>query len=419
MKKLFLLLLIIPGILFAGGVEPERITLAIASDYIAAPQCEAMGWAEGLMWWADIVMPEFIERGIDVEVLPVASDDNTTKKLDGLIAAGLTPNVYTDYAGRVGLYAKAGMAAPLDKYLNSSVIKQYFPDYIDMFTTDKKVYALPMTAWSTMGVINLDLLDQIGMNDIIEDGLTFDEVYEAGKALKALGDDYYGTYLFANQAGGDYWTYSFWLGGFGAEIYNEDGTIGLNSPEGRAALNTMKKWFDEGIFNPGAAGEDAVEYLQSFITGKVLTMSSNSGMAHTNDFKGATIGTPRAPGVKFAPVATGPDAVLAFDIGTEAEKKVAASLVEWIASARFQEPQAKAGRSPSMFGIPGSEDPAWKENIAYMEEHGVYYHGVGSKGYAEIRALFFPMIQAILSDELTVEEALSRFEKEGNEVIAR
>ena len=72
-----------------------------------------------------------------------------------------------------------------------------------------------------------------------------------------------------------------------------------------------------------------------------------------------------------------------------------------------------------MFGVPGLDTFWWKENVDYMEEHGVFYHGIGSKGYTEIRALWFPMIQAILANELTVEEALTRFEREGNEIIAR
>ena len=420
MKKLFLLLLIIPGILFAGGgEEPGEISLAISADSLAVGQRKVMGWQEAL-WYEELILPAFLEEtGIQVKLVPVQTEDNTTKKLDGLIAAGLTPNAYIDYAGRVGLYAKPGMAAPLNKYIKRDIINQYFQSYRDMFTVDGDLYALPTTAWSTMGVINLDLLEAIGMEDILEDGLTYDEVYDAGKALKALGDDYYGTFLFASQSGGDYWIYSFWLGGHGAKLYNDDGTIGLNTPEGIAALTTMKKFADDGILNPGAGGISPGEYLAGFVSGKVLTMSAGGHYAALEDFRAATVGTPRVPGVEFAPVATGPDATLVFNTGTNAEKNMAAKLVTFLASARWQEPQAKVGRFPSMFGVPGSDEVWWKETVAYMEEHGVMYHGIGGPQYQEIRALWFPMVQAILANELTVKEAVARFEKEGNEAIAR
>jgi len=420
LRKLVFLLLIIPGILFAGGQEePEQLRLAIAADYLATGQCEAMGWEES-MWYEELVMPAFKEEyGIDVELLPVQADDNSTKKLDALIAAGLTPNAYIDYAGRVGLYAKPGMATPLNKYIEQDVIDQYFESYIDMFSTDGELYALPTKAWTTMGVINLTILKAIDMEYILEDGLTYDEVYEAGKAVKKLGDDYYGTALFANQAGGDYWIYSFWLGGHGAKLYNEDGTIGLNTPEGINALTTMKRFSQDGILNPGAAGFGPGEYLNLFNAGKVLTMSMGPQYAVIDSFEAATIGTPRVPGVEFAPVATGPDATMVFNTGTDGEKKAAAKLVEFLASKRWQEPQARSGAYPTMRDVPGSDAVWWQEAVDYTEKHGVMYHGIGSAHYQEIRALWFPMVQAILTDELTVEEAVARFEKEGNAIIAR
>ena len=420
MKKLFLLMLIIPGLLFAGGGEESlEISLAIELDMEAAPECKVMGWELG-QWYEDIIIPEFTElTGIPVEIFAIHIDDNTTKKLDAMIMAGLTPNAYTDYAGRVGLYARPGIAAPLNKYIKRDIINQYFQSYRDMFTVDGDLYALPTTSWSTAGLINLDILEAIDMEYILEDGLTYDEVYEAGKAVKALGDDYYGTYLFASQSGGDYWIYSYWLGGHGAKLYNDDGTIGLNTPEGIQALTTLKKFADDGILNPGASGISPGEYLSAFNGGNVLTISGNANMASKKGSRVMVIGTPRAPGVEFAPVATGPDAAMVFNTGTNAEKNAAAKLVELLASAKYQEPKAKIGRYPSMFGVPGSDEVWWKEAVSYMEEHGVMYHGIGGPHYQEIRALWFPMIQAILTDELTVEEAVARFEKEGNEVIAR
>lgn len=425
MKKILFLLLLIPGLMFATPqAESEGITLAVEMDWKISNEGQAYGWKEGdETWYADHVIKEFTEAtGISVEIVEVKTDDNTTKKLDAMIAAGMAPNVYADYGGRAGMYAGPQMALPLNKYISGEVIDRYFPSYIEMFTKGGNLYALPLTSWATMGTINLDLLKLIGMESIVDDGLTFDEVYQAGKKLRDLGD-YYATYLFANQSGGDYWIYTYWLGGFGARIYNQDGTIALNSPEGRAAITEMKRWYDEGLINKGAPGEGPGEYLGAFGGGNVLTANGGIGpvrsVANSGSFNAALIGTPRAPGVEFAPVATGPDIVLAFNTGTDADKRASARLVEWIAGERYQ--AARPGRFPSMFGVAEGveDDPLWRQNVDYMEEHGVFYHGIGSKRYQEIRALWFPMIQAILTGELTVEEGLARFEKEGNAIIAR
>ena len=421
------------GLFANGNVESESpeekivLTLAVESDW-DYDKSDVVSW-----YYQDFICKEFTEKtGVEVSIIPTKTMLNTTEQLERMINGGLIPSVYADYAGRVGLFANSKkLALPLNKYLSESFISQYYPSFIEMFSDKGDLYALPLTGWVQGGHVNLTALDKVGMGGVLDKGyITYDDVYVAAKKLKAIDPEYYATAVFANQAGGDYWMYVFWLSGHGAQIYNEDGTVGLNSPEGFAALSLMKKWYDEGLIPFGAAGLGPGDFIGSIGTGKLVSWAFGVGgrdriveydNGDTYEWVDLHTTAPRVEGIEKVPLATGPDAVLAFNTGTEAEKKAAVELVAHIASAKYQQQRVNEdNRYPSMFSV---EIPADNPNFAIMNkqlaENGTFDHGVGTPTHAEMRELWISMIQAILTDEATVEDALANFEKQGNIAIYR
>jgi len=62
-------------------------------------------------------------------------------------------------------------------------------------------------------------------------------------------------------------------------------------------------------------------------------------------------------------------------------------------------------------------NPSWNVATDIILRNGTFDTGVGLEKYSEVRGLWPPTLQAIFSGELTVQEAVDRFVKEGNKVL--
>jgi len=350
-----------------------------------------------------------------------------------MIRADLIPNVYWDYGGRAGLYTQPGIGLPLNDYLGQETIDKYYPSYIDMFSTDGILYGLPCTSWATVGWVDTELLEQAGAMDVLDDGIfTYEELEDVTRALRKDGGEYYATGLFAAETGGDYYLYTFWLAGHGAKLYNIDGSIALNSPEGIEALELLKRWYDDGLLPYGAAGLKDIDYAAQLLYEGNTVAASYAAAVPAIEFDPLFMSTVHKLDVEFAPVASGIQVVVAFDTGTEEQKKAAAELVKYIASAENQQMRVDRGRFPSMFGVDLSNmRPKIKIAAENMAVNGVFDMGLGKPHYVAMRFLWQTMLQAILTNDTdewakdlgkktdgSIAGALAVFEERGNELIA-
>lgn len=400
----------------AEGGPVTSLVLAVENDW------DINSGAEGtkeVLWYRDIVAAEFFEAtGIEVRIVKGVTGNEPTP-VKSRVMAGEMPNVYADYAGRIGQFSP--LALNLEEYLSPDIIGQYFPSYIEMLTRARHVFALPLTSWSTVGHVNLDAFKAAYMPDVLEDGIvTYDEVYTAAKRLQS--DGYFAAPIFAaGSGGGDYWLYTYWLAGHGAKLYNDDGTVAVNSPEGIEALTMMKAWYDEGLIAFGAAGLEVGDFINQINTGKMITYSFGMGAVGGREWNDVHTTTPRVSAdIKQVPVATGPDAVMAFDTGTDAERQASAQLVKWIASRQYQDARVQAGgRFPSMYGVelPEDIDPNMEATIRVTEENGVMNMGMATLWYGAMRLEWMSLLQAIFSEDETVEDAIAIFERNGNRFI--
>lgn len=431
MKKLTCILVCF---LLAFGVfaksEPEEqpplsLSLAVEGDWDADGNPDTPQ-----LYYAGYVAKEFTNlTGIDVKIVSVKSDDNTTKRLEAMIMAGLIPNVYSDYGGRVGLFTASRkdvfdgrvQAVALDEYLPERILVKYFPDYLAMFSHSGHVYALPLTSWAVVGHLNRTLVKQAGMEFILDDGIvTYDEV-EA--VTKKLGEGYYATSVFAKQSGGDYWIIDYWLAGHGARMYDENRNLVVNNPQAVAALTLMKRWYAEGLIPFGVVADGPGEFIANIEAKKLVSFTYGLDARPEEvrgwdnmHFRGVSL-----QGIEKIPVATGVDAVLAFKVDDEEKQRAAVKLVEHIASAKYQQFRVDVQqRFPSMFNINvKTGSPNHQIMVDNLEKNGVFDHGVGTAYYQEIRAEWLLMIQKILTGEESIEIALATMQENGNKIIAK
>jgi len=127
---------------------------------------------------------------------------------------------------------------------------------------------------------------------------------------------------------------------------------------------------------------------------------------------------PKAPGVDKVPVAVGPDAGMVF--ASTKHPVEAMELLRYINSTSYQRFFVKANirfASRKSVGNIVVDDPTWGIATDIINRNGTFDIGVGLEKYSEVRNLFPPMLQAIFTEELTVQEAVDRFVEEGSKVI--
>lgn len=381
--------------------------------------------SDSMLYYADYLFGD-----MDVEMVFYNDSAEISHPIVLEVASGDQPDIYKDYLGRVSMFANARYAHAVTPLVGQELVDQYIPSFLDLMTKDGVLYGLPETAWISTMIVNVTLLERVGMLDVIEDGhWTIEEFLEASRRVKALGDDYYGYCLFSKDTGGDYWYLGF-LTSFGADLYS-NGQIAINSDAGRAALEFYKAYDTEGLSPPGPASRDDNAFQVSWHTGKYLATARNPEVAaditgeksfetglSEEAFKAVAIAFPTAEGIERAPVALGPDGVMMFDKGGLSQEVV--DVFTMISGLRAQTWRAKQNRRySSLTALTGARpnDALYEAGSAILASEGVWDMGIGLQTYAPIRLLVPPMFQAIYTGELTIQEAIDRFDAAGSKIL--
>ena len=384
---------------------------------------------DGLKFYADYVFAD-----MDVELTfysPGATGSAQPIDLD--IAAGKGPDIYYDYMGRTSKYANARYAVDIAPYVGQEVLDQYIPSFLALMNKDGVQYGLPGEAWISTMIVNKTLLERVGMGEVIDDrAWTMDEFMEASRRVKALREDFYGYMLFSATSGGDYWFLGF-LPSFGANLY-DNGKIGLNTPEGIRALEWYRDYAKEGLAPPGASALGFSDFLASFQTGKFLAYAhspSNAGPtgfetgklafeAGNSDYEYEMVvcAFPSATG-NPVPLAIGPDGGMIFRKPSGVSHEMIDAFLA-LTGKRNQEWRVNTDSRWSSLKVLDihPDGMQWAAGNEVLLANGVWDMGIGLAEYGAVRALVPPLFQAIYTGELTVQEAVDRFEKEGNAALA-
>ena len=432
----FLLLLMVAAFAVAGGKEevawgvqegPVVVGISGERDRPLDPEKP-----DGEQFYADYL---FGDKDYEVELRFYSTGaSGADSQVQADIDAGDGPDILFDYMGRASFYANSKYAVDLTDYIAQDVIDQYIPSFLGLMQKDGGQYGIPGDAWISAMIVNVTLLERVGMGYIIEQGeWSIDEFLEASRKVKALGPDYYGYHLFSATTGGDYWFLGF-LPGFGANLY-ADGKIALDTDAGRAALEFYRDFAKEGLCPPGPAAIPFNDFLASFQKGKILAYA-NSPQAVGPTFtelgsKSFASGSseeayvampfpfPKADGVKTAPVALGPDGAVVFRKPGGVSKEVIDALMTIIGPKAQEWAVTVDGRWSSLNTLVdvNVDNKAWQAGNAILQSEGVWDMGVGLAAYGAVRVLVPPLFQAVYTEELSIQEAIDRFVEEGNAAL--
>src|SRR5699024_4684203 len=174
--------------------------------------------------WEKIQAEKFMEEHphVTIEVQALTWEDLGTR-VPVAIAGGTPPDLLRDYLGRTSQYAHEGVVESFDDLIPQEELDDYLETYVDMYTINGELHALPQYAWASSMPFNRAIWEEAGKADLLpEDGQvtwTFDEFDKAVRAVNA--DNVYPVGVQLAQSQGDNGLLQ-WFWAHGAKLY-EDG----------------------------------------------------------------------------------------------------------------------------------------------------------------------------------------------------
>lgn len=335
-------------------------------------------------------------------------------KVETAIQSETNPDVIYDAPGRIIAWARGGYLAPF-KDVDTSVLNEAA---VKASSLDGELYLYPQGIAPFMMAVNTELTDKLGVSNLLpstEDrNWTPDEFKAFLEGVQKADSEIIPTVIFSKSPAGDQGPRAFVSNLFGSWITNDEVTeYTINNEGGVKALEWISEMAPTGLLGQGAALEakDALEYFKS---GKAaLTILASPGLAKQwADTEGLTFKFLPFPNVDKAPkyeyLVAGP---AVFDNGDEKKVEAAQLFVDFmindetwgkrtlLATGNFS---AKQGET----GLYDNEELKFAEGLS--DQFGPYYNTI--PGYAQMRPLWFPFLQGILSgDTKDVKAAVDAF----------
>lgn len=340
-------------------------------------------------------------------------------KIETAIQSKTNPDVIYDAPGRIIDWASKGYLAPFSEVdtatLNEAAVRAS--------SFEGELYLYPQGIAPFLMAVNTELTDKLGVTDLLPleaEGRNWNvEEFQAFlEAVQKADESIIPTVVYSKSQAGDQGPRAFVSNLYGSWITNDEVTeYIINNEAGVKALEWIKEQAPKGILGQGAALEakDALEYFKS---GKAaLTILASPGLrAQWTDLKTKFIPFPnvdKAP--KYEYLVAGP---AVFDNGDEKKVEAAKLFVDFMINdetwgKRTLLATGNFSAKKDETGLYEDEELAFAETLS--SNFGAYYNTI--PGYSQMRPLWFPMLQGILSGDITdVKTAVDEFVKEAQSI---
>ncbi|WP_010269012.1 extracellular solute-binding protein [Paenibacillus senegalensis] len=385
--------------------------------------------------WEKIQAQKFMDMHphVNIEVQALTWEDMGTR-VPISITSGSPPDVLRDYLGRTAQYAHQGVLENLEDYIPQEELDDYLPDYLEMYTINGHLHALPAYAWISAMVVNRALWEQQGAADLLPNSddptWSFDQLDEAIRAINAPNVFPLGVQIATSQ--GDNGLLG-WFWGHGAQFFKDGdySKTALNSPEAVAALERLKQYNDEGLLQPSAvtaANGDLETYLYQGQLGifagqtqgiwSMLENAQKEGRV-AGEHELQMVKQPDVDGVESG-VLVGPTSLAVFKQEDDYKREWVIEFVRFLNSTEYQKEYAiNAGQFPTRISAQ-LEDLPEESRVAQelMAKYGAEDNGLTTPHFAELRVLLQPMVQSVILGQKTPEEALAEYESEANRILS-
>lgn len=287
MKKLLLITVLLFALAACGGaaeeVRPTPISATGAEGGGAAEEGGGVGEPISLRLWThqndafnggyEALIAAYTAANPNVTITLETFDyDTYIQTLQTALPAGTQADILQMFGSWVCSYAEGGNLAevPANVISLSDAQAQIFPAQIGGYTCGDKLYGVPQEFNIEYGaaLVNTAAAEEVGISDITAGWANWDEFIADAKALTVTQDGVItrAGYNFTGSDGISAKFYSLILQN-GGQYLSEDGTFTVNTPEGAAALELMKRFVDEGLVDPVLFNDESNWVGESFFDG--------------------------------------------------------------------------------------------------------------------------------------------------------
>ena len=330
-------------------------------------------------------------------------------KIETAIQAKSNPDVVIDAPGRIIDWAKKGYLAPFE----NADLSKYSKVIAEASSFDKKLYLYPLGTAPFVMAVNKKLTDKLGVTDLLPlnkpgRNWTVEEFEKFLRAVKAKDPSVDPVLFYTKSQAGDQGPrafvsnlYNTWITDEGITKSYDDGLLGKGvSAEAKDALEAFRsgKAVATILYSPGLKGQDKETIAKGEFEPVFVSLPNNSGQA------------------KFEFLLAG---AAVFDNGDPAKIAAAQKFVDFVVNDPvWGERNLKATNNFSPVGKTGlyGDDAEIKYLESLSQFYGSYYNTID--GFAQMRPLWFNMVQAILNGQTAPKAGLDKFVEDANKTIS-
>ena len=436
MKKFLRLFLTSAAVLSLAACGSSSSSSSGSTEESSSDVTEITWWAfpvftqenadDGVGTYEASIIEAFEKANPDIKVkLETIDFTSGPEKITTAIEAGTAPDVLFDAPGRIITYGKNGKLADLNDLFTDEFVADVNNDnLIQASKAGDTAYMYPISSAPFYMALNKAMLEDAGVLDLVKDGWTTDDFEKVIKALKDKG--YNPGSLFSKGQGGDQGTRAFLANLYSGSVTDAEVTkYTTDQPNFVKALEKAAGWIKDGYMMNGSqynGGDDIQNFANGQTSYTILWAPSQNGiqaqLLEASKVEVVEVPFPSDDGKADLEYLVNGFAV--FNNGDEAKVAAAKKFIQFICDDEEWGPKnvVRTGAFPVRTSYGKLYDTERMETIsAWTEYYSPYYNTID--GFAEMRALWFPMLQAVSNGEESAADALANFTKQANETITK
>jgi len=233
--------------------------------------------------------------GIEVKYIRIPTNDFNTKLVTS-ISAGVYPDMIIWNTAPGIAFSSTNMVQPMDTLIKEIGVEKFGEGSLKMFTSNGVLLEAPFLvrpaglharkSWLEKAGYDTTLKQDAQGNYYFEGLRTWEDVLNAGKKITDVANGKYGLgFGYSRKAFGDSAGFVFSIiSAYGARVLDDNNKVVVNTPEMRAAIDYMKRFWESGAVPAASTTWDGNSNNQFFITGDLgIVLNSNSIAAKLNN----------------------------------------------------------------------------------------------------------------------------------------
>ncbi|MVX59274.1 extracellular solute-binding protein [Streptococcus danieliae] len=381
---------------------------------------------DGVGTYEKSIIEAFEKQNPDVKVnLEMIDFKSGPEKITTAIEAGTAPDVLFDAPGRIIQYGKNGKLVELSDLFTEEFTKDITnEELVKASKAGDKAYMYPLSSAPFYMAFNREMLKEAGVEDLVKEGWKTSDFEKVLKALKDKG--YNPGSLFSNGQGGDQGTRAFLANLQGGSVTDvEVSKYTTDSPEFIKALEQAKAWMDQGYLANGSQFDGGAD-IQNFANGQTAytllwTTGQNGLQEKLLQASGVDVVEVPFPSPEGKPALEYLiNGFAIFDNKDDKKAEASKEFVQFLADDKEWGPKnvVRTGAFPVRVSYGKLYTDKRMETInEWTNYYSPYYNTID--GFAEMRTLWFPMLQSVSNGDEKAEEALKTFTEKANETIKK